>query len=82
METAALVIGSSKWSMKDLFSIVVPIYNVEKYVKSCLASILGQSYTNLEILCIDDCGQDSSMRIVEEFAKSDKRIKIIKFFFF
>ena len=61
-----------------LVSIVVPYYNVESYISECLDSIINQTYRNLEILCIDDCGQDNSSKIVEEYAKKDSRIKIIR----
>ncbi|MDR0723948.1 MAG: glycosyltransferase [Endomicrobium sp.] len=59
-------------------SIIIPIYNVEKYIKQCLESIISQSLKDIEILCIDDCGTDSSIKIVESFAKKDSRIKIIQ----
>jgi len=60
-----------------LVTVVVPVYNVEKYVKECLDSIINQTYKNLEIICVDDCGQDDSINIVKEIAKTDKRIKVI-----
>lgn len=50
-------------------SIIVPIYNVEKYIKRCLESIVKQDYGSFEIICVDDCGQDKSMEIVTEFQK-------------
>jgi glycosyltransferase involved in cell wall biosynthesis len=59
-------------------SIIVPIYNVEKYIKQCLESIISQTLKDIEILCIDDCGTDSSIKIIESFAKKDSRIKIIQ----
>ena len=61
-----------------LVSVVVPVYNVEKYIEECLSSIINQTYRNLEIICVDDCGQDNSMEIVKKYAKKDKRIKVIK----
>ena len=48
-------------------SIIIPIYNVEKYIKECLKSVVTQGLTDYEILCIDDCGQDKSIDIVNEF---------------
>ena len=59
-------------------SVIIPIYNVEKYVKDCLNSVTNQTYKNLEIICVNDCGTDNSMEIVEEYAKNDDRIKIIE----
>ena len=61
-----------------LVTVVVPFYNVENYIKDCLDSICNQSYQNLEIICVDDCGQDDSISIVEDYAKKDCRIKIIR----
>ena len=63
---------------KPLVSIVVPVYNVEKYIEQCLRSIMTQNYKNIEIICVDDCGTDSSMDIVRRLRKEDKRIKIYK----
>ena len=60
---------------KDLISIVVPIYNLEKYVGKCLESLLSQSYDNLEIIVVDDGSVDGSRRVVEELAHADRRIK-------
>ncbi|MDR2066842.1 MAG: glycosyltransferase [Endomicrobium sp.] len=59
-------------------SVIIPIYNVEKYIKQCLESIISQTLKDIEILCIDDCGTDTSIKIVENFAKKDIRIKVIK----
>ncbi len=59
------------------FSIVVPVYNVEKYIKKCLDSIKNQTFTDFEVLLVDDCGQDSSVEIIENYAKEDNRFKII-----
>ena len=59
-------------------SVVVPVYNVKEYIKECLSSIQNQTYKDLEILCIDDCGTDNSIKIAEEIAQKDNRIKIIR----
>ena len=58
-------------------SVIIPVYNVEKYIRRCLTSILKQTYSELEVIIVDDCGQDSSMRIVEEIASQSDRIKIV-----
>ena len=57
-----------------LVSIIVPIYNVEKYLRKCLESILAQSYTNLEIILVDDGSTDGSSKIIDEFQQMDVRI--------
>lgn len=59
-------------------SVIVPIYNVEKYIRQSMAALVSQTMDDLEILCIDDCGTDGSMDIVREFAAHDTRIKIIR----
>ena len=61
----------------EKISIVVPIYNVEKYLKQCIDSILEQTYTNLEIILVDDGSTDESSKIVDEYANKDNRIKAI-----
>ncbi len=58
-------------------SIIVPIYNTEKYLKRCLDSIIDQTYQNLEIILVNDGSTDNSEKIAKEFAKKDHRIKLI-----
>ncbi len=60
----------------DIISVIVPVYNVEKYVKQCLESIINQTYRYLEIILIDDGSTDSSGKICDEYAKKDARIKV------
>lgn len=60
-----------------LISIVIPIYNAEKYLPMCLESILKQSYSELEIICVNDGSTDESSDLLRTYANSDKRIKII-----
>ncbi len=62
-------------------SIIVPIYNVEKYIIECLDSVLKQGLKDFEILCIDDCGSDASIKKVEQYIRQNKMqdtIKIVK----
>ncbi len=61
----------------DLISIIVPIYNVEKYLKKCVESICNQTYQNLEIILVDDGSPDKCGEICDGYAKADKRIKVI-----
>lgn len=63
--------------MNDLISIIIPVYNVEKYLKECLESVINQTYTNLEIILVDDGSTDSSGNICDEYKKRDTRIKVI-----
>lgn len=60
-----------------VFSIIVPVYNVEKEIKECLDSLKNQTFDDFEVLLVDDRGKDSSMDIVREYAKDDSRFKIL-----
>ena len=59
--------------MDDLISVIVPIYNTEKYLRKCIESILSQSYKNIELLLINDGSPDSSAEICREYLDKDKR---------
>ncbi|HAQ71427.1 MAG TPA: hypothetical protein DCR48_10685 [Flavobacteriales bacterium] len=61
----------------NIVSIIIPIYNVEKYIQQCLESVICQTHKNLEILCVDDCSQDASIDIVRSHMVKDTRIKLI-----
>ncbi len=63
--------------IKDLVSVIVPVFNVERYLKSCLNSILNQTYSNIEIILVNDGSKDCSGAICDEYAKNDSRIKVI-----
>jgi glycosyltransferase involved in cell wall biosynthesis len=63
--------------MNELISVVVPIYNVENYIRRCVNSIINQSYTNLEIILVDDESPDNCPKICDEYSENDKRIKVI-----
>ena len=58
-------------------SIVVPVYNVEKYLSFCLETLVNQTFKDIEIICVNDGSTDSSPMILEHYANYDKRIKII-----
>lgn len=62
--------------IKDKISIIVPVYNVEKYLRECLDALINQTYTNIEILCVDDGSTDSSGKILDEYVDKDGRIKV------
>ena len=59
-------------------SIIIPVYNVEKYLSECLDSVINQTLKEIEIICVDDCSPDNSLSILNEYAKKDSRIKIIQ----
>ena len=62
---------------KPLLSIIVPVYNVEKYIERCIKSILNQSFTNFELILVDDGSPDNCGKICDEYKKKDSRIKVI-----
>jgi len=59
------------------FSIIVPVYNTEKYLKECIESVLIQSISDWELILVDDGSTDSSLEIISDYANRDKRIKVI-----
>ena len=63
--------------MEDLISVIVPVYNVEKYIKKCIDSIINQTYKNIEIILIDDGSKDNSGKICDEYKEIDKRVFVI-----
>ncbi len=60
-----------------LVSVIVPIYNVEKYLRQCISSILAQTMKDLEIICVNDGSTDNSLEILNKFASYDSRVKVI-----
>ncbi len=58
-------------------SVIVPIYNNEKYLKECLDSICNQTLTDIEIICVNDGSEDNSLKIIEEYKQKDNRIILI-----
>ncbi|WP_085537629.1 glycosyltransferase family 2 protein [Massilibacteroides vaginae] len=63
---------------QDIISVLIPLYNVEKYIARCLDSILNQTYQNFEIIVVNDGSLDKSIDIAKSYAKQDKRLKIIE----
>ena len=78
-ENSNFVLPNFYKNVSDLckISVIIPVYNVEKYLEQCLDSVINQTYKNLEIICINDGSTDNSLTLLEEYAKKDKRIKII-----
>lgn len=60
-------------------SVIIPVYNTEKYLAKCLDSVCNQTLSDIEIICINDCSTDNSINILHEYAAKDNRIKIINF---
>ena len=63
--------------MNPLISVIVPVYNVEKYLNKCVDSIIHQTFTNLEIILVDDGSTDKSGPFCEKYAALDQRVKVI-----
>ncbi len=63
--------------MKDLISVIVPVYNVEEYIEECVSSILAQTYKNIEVILIDDGSKDNSGMLCEAYQIKDDRVKVI-----
>ncbi len=61
-----------------MVSVIIPMYNSERYIESCVKSALNQTLKNIEIICVDDCSTDNTYNIVAELAKQDSRIRLAK----
>ncbi|MFA7083381.1 MAG: glycosyltransferase [Arcobacteraceae bacterium] len=59
-------------------SVIIPVYNVERYLHTCLASVIAQTFKDIEIICIDDASADDSFKIIKEFQSKDSRIIILQ----
>lgn len=59
-------------------SVIIPVHNVEDYIERCLESICGQTYSQLQIIVVDDQSMDGSLKICEKFAKNDPRVFLIR----
>lgn len=59
-------------------SVIIPVYNDEKYIRHCVDSVIGQTYRDLEIILVDDASSDGSLAVCEEYAAKDNRVKVIR----
>ncbi len=64
--------------MNELISVIIPVYNAEKFLREALEDVRQQTYKNIEIICIDDCSTDSSIDILREYQKNDERFRIFR----
>ena len=63
--------------MDNKISVIVPVYNVERYLRECLDSVLHQTFENFDVILINDGSRDDSGKICDEYALKDERIKVI-----
>jgi len=59
-------------------SVILPMYNASRYIRSCVSSVLNQTFGSFELICVDDCSTDDTVKIVAEMAQVDRRIRIIR----
>ena len=64
--------------VKPTVSVIIPLYNTEKYVAECIGSVLNQTLRDVEVLVIDDGSRDRSAAIVEEIAREDSRVRLLR----
>ena len=60
-----------------LISVIIPVYNTKNYLNRCLDSVLGNTYRNLEVICVNDGSTDGSLAVLQEYAEADHRIKVV-----
>ena len=77
VEKKQLIYENNFMKKSPLISIIIPVFNLEKYIGECLRSVISQTYKNLEIIVVDDGSTDASGVICDQFAKNDVRIKVI-----
>ena len=75
--TKAEIIVQNKIDYTPKVSVIIPVYNVEQYLKECMDSVVNQTLKEIEIICVDDGSTDSSLEILKEYAKKDNRITVI-----
>ena len=63
--------------MSPKVSVIIPVYNVEKYLEECLDSIISQTLQDIEIICVNDGSKDDSLKILQKYSQKDNRITII-----
>lgn len=71
------LLNQLKEQYKPLVSVIIPVYQVEKYIRDCIHSVINQSYLNLDIILVDDGSMDNSGTICDEYSRNDERIRVI-----
>ena len=69
--------NSCNYDIPDV-SVIIPTYNVEKYIEQCLQSLLAQTYKNFEVICVDDGSTDETVPVIKRLMASDSRIQLIQ----
>lgn len=68
----------SRFSSHSKVSIVIPVYNGEKYIDRCMKSVLEQDYSNIEVICVDDCSTDNSYSMLKEYEMEYPNVKVFQ----
>ncbi len=76
-DTEAKILIQNKINYTPKVSVIIPVYNVEEYLRECLDSVINQTLKEIEIICVDDGSTDNSLEILKEYAKKDNRISIL-----
>lgn len=76
-DTSADLLIANRIDGSPKVSVIIPVYNVENYLRECLDSVINQSLKDIEIICVDDGSTDSSLKILKEYAAKDRRITVI-----
>lgn len=76
-DTTATILIQNKIDYTPKVSVIIPVYNVEQYLRECLDSVVNQTLKEIEIICVDDGSTDSSLEILKEYAQKDNRITVI-----
>ena len=76
--TAARIVVQNQVDYEPKVSVIIPVYNVEAYLRECLDSVVNQTLKEIEIICIDDGSTDSSLSILKEYAQNDSRISVLQ----
>ena len=76
-DTKATILVQNQIDFEPKVSVIIPVYNVEEYLRQCLDSVINQTLKEIEIICVDDGSTDSSLEILKEYAAKDRRITLI-----